>query len=210
MKQRLTKAAAGREVGVSRVRIQQLINTGALRCGEDGKIDPDDLAACRKTQITKNPKKVLFNQPTNGKEIFPSGMSKMMGLDSEGWPLLEGSETVSELGDRAHQSSMTDALAANLRISAMREQKLRGELDQMEFKRRRERGDFLERKIVEDSGHEAMKIVASLLQNLPTEIAAIFADPETKAQVRTKVQERVDQMQHAMHKSLINLVQTDA
>ncbi len=57
---------------------------------------------------------------------------------------------------------------------------------------------------------EAGARIAAILQNLPAEIASIFADPDKKAEVRLKVQTRVDQAQHTLYTSMRDYGEDDA
>jgi hypothetical protein len=91
----------------------------------------------------------------------------------------------------ALQQARLDMALANIEGRKLRTQK--------------ESGSLIPRTEVAASGFEAGKVAAMILQNLPSEIASIFADPNQKDEVRAKVQQRVDQMQHAIHSALVSL-----
>jgi hypothetical protein len=96
------------------------------------------------------------------------------------------------------------------RLTELREQKLRKDIERVEIKAAKERGELVERARVQSSFVAAGALMASILQNLPAEIASIFADPDKKSEVRIKVQTRVDQMQHALYAALRDYGETDA
>ena len=62
----------------------------------------------------------------------------------------------------------------------------------------KERGELISKADVQMAASDAAAAIVSILQNLPAEIAAIFATPEQKRDVRAKIQQKVDIAQHAM------------
>ena len=84
-------------------------------------------------------------------------------------------------------------------LTQLKLQKMRAEIERVNLRKQREAGEVVLKTDVHKAGADAGKLIASILRNLPSEIAAMFVDPETKADVRTKVQERVDQAQHAIY-----------
>lgn len=184
--------------GVSEQRISQLKRKGALKPDSSNMYDVKEAMNMRGFQITEHGQRVLTQTYSNatGKVSPPKivPLTEMSAEDREALGI--------EIDPATIAPSPNSVVASQSRISELREQKLRAELERAETRAKRERGELVDRAEVHTSFIAAGALIANILQNLPAEIAMIFADPDKKAEVRLKVQTRVDQAQHALYKAL--------
>lgn len=195
--------------GVSEQRISQLKRKGALKPDSMNMYDVQQAMQMRGFQMSEHGVRVIAQEYSNGTgKVAPAKVNPTTvdpGLSDE------DRETLGITVDPATIApSPNSVVAAQSRISELREQKLRAELDRAETRARRERGELVERAEVHSSFIAAGALIANILQNLPAEIASIFAEPDKKSEVRLKVQTRVDQAQHALYKALKDAGQDDA
>jgi hypothetical protein len=186
--------------GVSEQRISQLKRKGQLTPDSANLYDVKQARELRGFQMSEHGVRVIGQQYGNGTphvaqaKITPLNEVPMSAEDREALGIEVDIATVTP--------SPNSAIAAQTRISELREQKLQAELDRARTRAQREAGELVERSRVQSSFISAGALVANILQNLPAEIAAIFADPATKAEVRLKVQTRIDQTHHALYAAL--------
>lgn len=186
--------------GVSEQRISQLKRKGQLTPDSANMYDVAQARQLRGFQMSEHGVRVIGQQYGNGTgqvtqaKITPLNEVPMSAEDCEALGI--------EVDIAAVAPSPNSTIAAQLRVSDLREQTLRASLDQKLLKLKREAGELVERAKVQSSFIAAGALVANILQNLPAEIAAIFADPDTKAEVRLKVQTRIDQTHHALYSAL--------
>lgn len=190
--------------GVSEQRISQLKRKGVLKPDSANMYDRDEAKRQRGFQMSEHGVRVLMQTYGNGTgKVAPPKITPFTDMSAE------DREALGIAPEETVVASPNSVVAAQTRISELREQKLRAELARAETRNARERGELVERAAVHTSFVEAGALIASILQNLPAEIAAIFADPDKKAEVRLKVQTRVDQAQHALYKALKDSGQDD-
>ena len=187
--------------GVSEQRISQMKRKGQLKPDSANLYDVQQAMQLRGFQMSEHGVRVIGQEYGNGTgatspaKITPvNPVSQMSAEDSEALGIEVDIATVAP--------SPNSAIAAQTRISELREQKLQAELDRARTRAKREAGELVERAQVQSSFIAAGALVANILQNLPAELAAIFADPDTKAEVRLKVQTRIDQTHHALYSAL--------
>lgn len=198
MSTRLSVAELARRYKISPTRVYQLLAVGLLTKGKDRKIDLAEADRWREASMLKHPAQTLTTANSNGFFISaPKGAP--VDLDAEFDAALLADAPAPPEPPRAPTPGAQTARSQAEEINALRMRKLQGEIDLAQHKRQREAGLLIEKSTVRDQGIEAGKIVTSLLNALPTEIAGIFADPERRSEVRAKVQERVDQMIYALH-----------
>lgn len=184
--------------GVSEQRISQLKRKGHLKPDANNMYDVAECLKVRGFQVSEHGARVVAQTYGNGTgKIAPPKIEPVNGaaLSDEDRELLG-------IGDAPIAPSPNSVVAQTSRLTALREEKLQAELDRARTRAARERGELIERAAVQSSFVSAGALIANILQNLPAEIAAIFADPETKSEVRLKVQTRVDQVQHALYTAL--------
>ena len=185
--------------GVSEQRISQLKRQGKLNPDSANLYDVQEAMQMRGFQMSEHGVRVVAQQYSNGTgAIAPAkvvALTNSIELSAEDQEVLGVDMTQT-------RSSPNSVVAAQSRISELREAKLRADLDRAQTRLMRERGELVERAAVQSSFIAAGQLIANNLQNLPAEIAAIFADPDKKAEVRLKVQTRIDQMQYALFSAL--------
>jgi hypothetical protein len=186
--------------GVSEQRVSQLKRKGQLTPDSANMYDVAQARQLRGFQMSEHGVRVIGQQYGNGTgqvtqaKITPLNEVPMSAEDREALGI--------EVDIALVAPSPNSAIAAQTRISELREAKLQAELDRARTRASREAGELVERAKVQSSFIAAGALVANILQNLPAEIAAIFADPATKAEVRLKVQTRIDQTHHALYSAL--------
>lgn len=187
--------------GVSEQRISQLKRKGQLTPDSANMYDVQQARQLRGWQMSEHGVRVIGQEYGNGTgAISPA---KITPLNPVPQMSAEDCETLGIAVDMATVApSPNSAIAAQTRISELREQKLQAELDRVKTRARREAGELVERAKVQTSYIQAGALIANILQGLPAELAAVFADPDTKAEVRLKVQTRVDQAHHALYAAL--------
>lgn len=187
--------------GVSEQRISQLKRKGQLNPDSTNLYDVKEAMQLRGFQMSEHGVRVIGQQYGNGTGQI--AQAKINPINDVPDMTAEDAEALGIEVDIAKVApSPNSAIAAQTRISELREQKLQQELDRAKTRAQRERGELIERAKVQSSYIAAGALIANILQNLPAEIAAVFADPATKAEVRLKVQTRVDQTQHALYQAL--------
>jgi dGTP triphosphohydrolase len=187
--------------GVSEQRISQLKKKGLLKRGDDGKYSVADARSLRGFQMNEHGVRVTMQTYSNAHgEQSPAKITATTDLtDDEILGVTSVTEAV-ESGIIA--PSPSSHFAANARLMELRERKLQADVERAELRTQQQAGSLIERTTVQDSFVTAGKLIGTILQNLPDEIAAVFADFNKKAEVRAKVQTRVDQMQHALYQAL--------
>lgn len=187
--------------GVSEQRVSQMKRKGQLTPDSANMYDVQQAMQCRGFQMSEHGVRVIGQQYGNGTpHVAPAKINPVNDVPELS---VEDRETLGiEVDIAAVAPSPNSAIAAQTRISELREQKLQAELDRARTRAQREAGELVERAKVQSSFIAAGALVANILQNLPAEIASIFADPATKAEVRLKVQTRIDQTHHALYSAL--------
>lgn len=176
-------------------RISQLVRKGVLRKDADNMISVAEAMAFRHAQVSTETARTLTQGYSNGKTQSGPKVTafanlsaedrEVLGLDDE--PLAAGPSVIHGDGGR---------------LLALRAQKLEGEIERNRIRAARESGELVPREAVHVAGFKAGKLISGILQNVPAEIAAIFAEPERKAEVRAHMQTRIDQVLHALHSAL--------
>ena len=204
---RLSVQALARHFSLSSERIYQLVRSGQLKKGADRRIDLAEAEAWRQTSISTHPTRTLATANSNGRFISePKGIALLMSdADFDRDLFGDDAAPAAPVAPRP-VSSVRDTVqrtvdGANILVE-LRQEELRLRIDQRKQKALADAGMVIERAVVRNQGMEAGKIIMGLLNGLPTEIAGIFVEPERRAEVRAKIQERVDQMAFALHASL--------
>lgn len=210
---------------LTKTRVLQFVREGKLKRGADGKIDTQEALAFRSVQVATFRGQVLHqtygNRFQNGDNASPTkaqlaAEAEVMGRDPLAIddllaiddplelddPLAIEEQPVEPVFTAPPTSSMAEVLAAGNQLQELRAEKLREEIEHRRTRRLADAGVLISRSDVRKNGQSAGKLVASILRNLPSEIAALFVDPNTKSEVRSKVQGRVDQIQHAIYAAL--------
>lgn len=202
--------------GLTKARVHQFVREGRLTKGADGKIDTREALAFRAAKLATHRGQILDQRYGNRfKAGDKAALSKTEQLtrerafatddplalpdDDDDDPLALPEPETAPAAMVEQPSGMDEALRRSNELADLRAQKLRAELARVELRRQREQGEVVARVDVHKAAYSAGKLVASILRNLPSEIAALFTDPETKSEVRAKVQQRVDQVQHALY-----------
>jgi phage terminase Nu1 subunit (DNA packaging protein) len=189
--------------GVSEQRISQMKRRGQLTPDSSNLYDVQQAMTLRGFQMSEHGVRVIAQEYGNGTgkvapaKIVPVTTPTEPQLSAEDREALGLDVEISQVAP-----SPNSQIAAQTRISELREAKLRAELDRAENRLRKERGELVERVQVQRSFVQAGALVANILQNMPAEIAALFPDPEMKAEVRRKVQMRIDQTHHALYSAV--------
>lgn len=194
--------------GVSETRISQLKRKGLLKPDSDNMYDVAQCMQARGFQMSEHGVRVIAQEYSNGTgKVSPA---KVVATTVGGELSAEDREALGIPPEAPPvAASPNSAFVAQTRISELREAKLRVEFERAKTRAAKERGELVERAVVHSSFVAAGAMIANTLQNLPAEIAAIFADPDKKTEVRLKVQTRVDQAQHALYKALKDSGQDD-
>jgi phage terminase Nu1 subunit (DNA packaging protein) len=193
---RLNARAVALLFGITEQRVSQLVRKGKLRKGADGLIAVEDAMTLRASQVNTELARTLGQTYSNGQgRVSPAKITPV----SPGYALSD--EDRAALGEEPEPQT-PNYLTANNELTQLRAEKLRADVERSQLKARREAGEVVSRHEVRRAGFEAGKLIASIIQNLPAEIASIFADPTKKAEVRSHVQTRVDQVQHALFTAL--------
>lgn len=187
--------------GVSEQRISQMKRKGQLTPDSANMYDVQQAMQLRGFQMSEHGVRVIGQEYGNGTStVAPAKITPINAVPAMS---AEDAEVLGISVDMAVVTpSPNSAIAAQTRISELREQKLQAELDRAKTRARREAGELVERAKVQSSFITAGALISGVLQNLPAEIASIFADPDTKAEVRLKVQTRIDQAHHALYAAL--------
>jgi hypothetical protein len=187
--------------GVSEQRISQLKRKGQLNPDSTNLYDVKEAMQLRGFQMSEHGVRVIGQQYSNGTgqvaEAKITPVNEVPALSAEDAEALGIEVDIATVAP-----SPNSAIAAQTRIIELREEKLRSELDRAKTRAARERGDLVERAKVQSSYIAAGALISNILQNLPATIAAIFADPGTKTEVRLKVQTSIDQTHHALYQAL--------
>lgn len=184
--------------GVSEQRISQLKRKGVLTPDSTNLYSVEQAMQVRGMQMQEHAVRVIAQEYSNGTgQVAPAKVSPLTQEDREALGI-----EVDVLDTSLVKPAPSGTFAAQTRLHELREQKLQAELDRARTRARREAGELVERVKVQSSYIAAGALIANILQNLPTELAAVFADPDTKAEVRRKVQTRVDQAHHALYAAL--------
>lgn len=201
--QKLPARAIAILFGVSEQRISQLKRKGLLTPDSSNMYEVKQAMQMRGFQMSEHGVRVVAQEYSNGTgKVSPAKVNPITLSDDD--------REVLGIDMGAVAPSPTSTFAAQSRISELREQKLQAELDRVKTRARREAGELVERAAVQTSFVAAGALIGTIMQNLPAEIASIFADPDKKAEVRHKVQTRVDQVQHALYSALRNYGDQDA
>ncbi len=179
---------------VDPTRISQLLRKGVLKKGADGLIDVAEAMAFRHAQVNAESARVLTQSYSNGKSESPPKITPFSTLSADELEILGL--------DLPQIDSAKPTYGDGGRLIELRARKLESEIGRSEIKAQRESGELVLRSRVHTSGFKAGKLIASILSNLPAEVAAIFAEPERKAEVRAHMQTRIDQVMHALHSAL--------
>lgn len=191
--------------GVSEQRISQLKRQGKLHPDSANLYDVQEAMQLRGFQMSEHGVRVVAQQFSNGTgQIAHAKITPLNGVE-----LSAEDREVFGVDMAQTRASPHSVVAAQSRLSELREQKLQAELNRAETRLKRERGELVERAGVYSSGVTAGQAIANILQNLPAEIAAIFAEPDKKAEVRLKVQTRCEQAQYALFNALKGYVDDD-
>lgn len=188
--------------GVSEQRISQLKRKGLLKPDANNMYPVKEAMAMRGFQLSEHGVRVVAQSYSNGTgSVSPP---KGVALTADALLSPEDREALGIGADTPVTPSPNSTVAQTSRLTELREQKLQAELDRAKTRAAKERGELVERAEVHSSFLTAGALIANIMQSLPSEIAAIFADPNTKAEVRRKVEDRISQMQHSLYTALKN------
>ncbi len=192
--------------GVSEQRISQLKRKGLLTPDAENMYETKQAIGMRGFQMSEHGVRVVNQMYSNGTgQLAPAKVTPIsIDMSPEDMEAL-GIDTAPTIAP-----SPNSAFAANERLRDLKEQTLQANLDRARTRADKDRGILVEREQVLSSHVSAGALIANILQNLPAEIAAIFASPDVKTEVRAKVQTRVDQIQHALYSALRGMGESDA
>ena len=206
-------------------RVNQFARGGQIQRGEDGKFDTREALTFRAARIAQfrdqafeqrygnrfasgekaAPAKVLSRVTSAKKAPDPLALDEdedPLALDADDDPLaLDLEDEFEFVAPEKVVNAMDSVVAQSNELVSLRAQKLRIDLARAENKARHEAGELIDRKSVEKTGHDLGRMVANILRNIPSEIAALFQDPDIRAETRAKMQQRIDQIMHALHKA---------
>ncbi len=186
--------------GVSEARVSQLKRSGRLSSDSENMFNVKDAIEMRGFQMTEHGARMVAQMYSNKHgqlsppKVTPLTLDQELGLEDEADEAETEQHTV-KLSPDSHfvaQSKMMD----------LRTQKLESEAELRRLRVARERGELISRAEVQTAASDAAALIVTILQALPAEIAAVFATPEQKREVRAKVQQRVDQAQHALWRAM--------
>lgn len=186
--------------GVSEQRISQMKRKGQLTPDADGLYSVKAAREFRGMQMSEHGVRVVAQTYGNGL----GGLAPAKVTPTTEAELTDDERDVLgiEVDPATVKPSPHSQFAATERLTGLRSRKLEAEALRAETRAQRERGELISRAEIDSAFASAASVVSSILQGLPAEIASIFADPEQKNEVRAKAQERVDQMQHALHSAM--------
>jgi phage terminase Nu1 subunit (DNA packaging protein) len=178
---------------VSEARISQLKRKGMLKCDADGKFDVAEARKMRNFQQTEHGVRMVMQTYGNGTgkvsaaKITLEGMDDALGLSEE-----EPEVAPSPNSHFVQQSKLID----------LRTERMQYEADLRKIKLERERGSLIPRAEVQTNAADAAALIVNTLQSLPAQIAAIFATPEQKREVRAFIQDKIDAAQQSLYKAM--------
>lgn len=190
--------------GVSEQRISQMKRKGILKPDANNMYSVEQALQARGMQMSEHGVRVVAQTYGNGTGLIAPPKGTSTNVEIEGVLSPEDREALGIDQDVPITPSPNSVVAQTSRLTSLREQKLESELEIARTKARKLAGELVERAEVQSSFVAAGALIANILQSLPSEIAAIFADPDTKSEVRRKVDDRINQMQHALYTALKN------
>lgn len=194
--------------GVSEQRISQLKRKGILQSDANNMYNVAEALKARQLRATEHGARMVAQTYGNGTGQVAPPKVELTTAPAEVVLSPEDRETLGIEVDSLAPSPNSHFVAAS-RMNELKEQKLRAEIERVETRAKKERGELVERAAVQSSFVSAGQLISNIMQNLPAEIAAIFADPDKRAEVRLKVQTRVDQAQHALYSALRDYGETE-
>lgn len=198
MSNRLTAKEIADSWGVSPQRVSELVKQGRLHRGDDGLFDAAAVKAYREWQIANHGRKVLLSTSSNGKVITGNKADAMAGAGD----FFDGDFFDEPAAPEPAKTGAAALIDANARMLALKERKAQLDIDRAEARHQRDMGLLVSKEAVRQEGLAAGKIMATILNTLPAEIAGVFADVDRKAAVHRAVQAKVDQIQHALQQAL--------
>ena len=197
---KIRQADLARLWGVSPQRVSQLIVQGRVKKDADGLVNTAEALAFRTAQISEEEARVLFQSYSNGSTVTDPKIGQHMAAEG-----LSDDDILFGVAEPASPGAAHDVFNASTELSKARLALTIANIEARKLRTQKDAGALIQRTEVAASGFEAGRIVSMILQNLPAEIASIFADANQKEEVRAKVQQRVDQMQHALHAGVSKL-----
>lgn len=175
-------------------RIAQLVAAGKIRREANGLFDLDKALEYRASAMSAHEVKVLFQSVGARGGTQPPKVFAHIGDDEiDDDPLdLNPKPAPSEKG------AMVDALSKHARITDLRAKELEMKLERQQQKHRREDGLLIERRQVFDDARAVGAEIASMMTNLSHDIATLFPDPDTRQEVREKVERAVERSLFAL------------
>lgn len=198
--------------GVSESRISQLKSKGTLKADSNNQYDVADCLRIQGFRMNEHGERMCLQLYANGTGKVSPPKLRPINVDGEVRVTTLSEDELAALGEEPAPtvtSSPNSDFVKQTRLMELKEKKLESELDLAETRRRKLAGELIERAVVQSSFVVAGTLISNVLQNLPSEIAAIFSTPETKAEVLHKVQTRVDQAQHTLYAALRDIGEND-
>lgn len=190
--------------GVSEARISQMKRKGTLVPDAQGMFDVKEAIKTRGFQMSEHGVRMVAQMYSNGHgqlsppKVVPLTLDQELGLGDE------------DAAPPEVTPSPNSVVAQQSRLINLRAQKLESEAEMRRIRVEREKGNLISRAEVQTAASDAAALVVTILQALPAEIASIFATADQRREVRAKVQQRIDQAQHALWKSMIGNDENDA
>ncbi len=186
--------------GVSEARVSQLKRSGRLKSDSENMFDVKDAIQMRGFQMSEHGVRMVAQMYSNKHghlsppKVTALTLDQELGLEDEPDEVAENTPSV--------KSSPDSHFVQQSRLLDLRTQRAESEAELRRLRVDRERGEVISRAEVQTAAADAAALIVTILQALPAEIAAVFAAPEQKREVRAKVQQRVDQAQHALWKAM--------
>jgi hypothetical protein len=195
---RLTRIELASLWKVTPERVTQLTTNGKLVRGSDGKYDTADVMAFRKHQLSKYEVNALFQSYGENK---PPKVIEHVGAEDEVDPL-DCTPSVPQ----AVSNPVTDALRKTSQLSELKAEEVRQRLRRIDRKMMQEEGLLIERASVQRTGLTIGTEIVNMLTTLEVELVEIFADEDTREDVRRKVKSVVLRCRSSIHDRLIDLL----
>jgi hypothetical protein len=187
---RITTHQAATMMGVDMTAIAQHIRAKRLVRGEDGLLAKKEVQALATRIVTKYPQAVALR-----KNPIPGKTRKR--------PVAEADD------DAEYEAGMAVALKAatdhNKRMQELKLKEVKARISRTQQQQDREAGRLIDKQEVFKAARSTAKEITSMHNQLVHDIPALFADIETRSEVRSKVQQIVDRCQFQLFKRLEEL-----
>lgn len=197
---RVTASELSKIWNVTHARISQLATAGKIIKGGDGKFD---LAAClafRETQMSSQQINMLFQSYGNAHGTFePKILDPYYDPDLDDEPAPEAGST----------NARDVAVTKLSELSQLKAEEARLRLRRAETKIRREDGELIERRDAYRTAVEAGAEISAQLRTLEHDLPVIFADHETRREVRRKVEQTIDRCLYTLTQKFAAMAQEE-